>query len=143
MAPASKQLRNRVPKQTCLQRRADVRARGGNSGYGQPKGGRNHSQVNDLWARFKVPEWGVFCHTERLRNSPLRLKLVLSDSAAERGEFEELKGFNNCQIYWWHDLLSLSETGIKFMNRYVGVLIILGTITGAFMSAGALAPAID
>ena len=62
---------------------------------------------------------------------------------AERGEFEELKGFNNCQIYWWHDLLSLSETGIKFMNRYVGVLIILGTITGAFMSAGALAPAID
>ena len=85
----------------------------------------------------------MFCHTERLRNSPLRLKLVLSDSAAERGEFEELKGFNNCQIYWWHDLLSLSETGIKFMNRYVGVLIILGTITGAFMSAGALAPAID
>ena len=80
MAPASKQLRNRVPKQTCLQRRADVRARGGNSGYGQPKGGQNHSQVNDLWARFKVPEWGVFCHTERLRNSPPRLKLVLSDS---------------------------------------------------------------
>ena len=23
----------------------------------------------------------MFCHTERLRNSPLRLKLVLSDSA--------------------------------------------------------------
>ena len=30
---------------------------------------------------FKVPEWGVFCHTEKLRNSPLRLKLLLSDSA--------------------------------------------------------------
>ena len=29
-----------MPKQTCLQRRAGVRARGGNSGYGQPKGGR-------------------------------------------------------------------------------------------------------
>ena len=32
-------------------------------------------------ARFKVPEWGVFCHTERLRDHPARLKLVLSDSA--------------------------------------------------------------
>ena len=30
MASAGKQLRNRVPKQTCLQRRAGVRARGGN-----------------------------------------------------------------------------------------------------------------
>ena len=29
------------------------------------------------------------------------------------------------------------------MNRYIGVLVILGTITGAFMSAAALAPAID
>ena len=29
VAPACKQLRNRVPKQTCLQRRAGVRARGG------------------------------------------------------------------------------------------------------------------
>ena len=29
-----------MPKQTCLHRRADVRARGGNSGYGQPKGGQ-------------------------------------------------------------------------------------------------------
>ena len=42
---------------------------------------RNHSQADDLRARFKVPEWGVFCHTERLRNRPARLKLVLSDSA--------------------------------------------------------------
>ena len=32
-------------------------------------------------ASFKVPEWRVFCHTEKLRNSPLRLKLLLSDSA--------------------------------------------------------------
>jgi len=66
VAPASKQLRNRVPKQTCLQRRAGVRARGENSGYGQPKGGQNHSQVNDLWACFKAPEWRAFCHTERM-----------------------------------------------------------------------------
>ncbi|MDA7798313.1 hypothetical protein N8973_00720, partial [bacterium] len=28
-----------------------------------------------------VPEWGVFCHTERLRDHPARLNLVLSDSA--------------------------------------------------------------
>ena len=37
--------------------------------------------ADDLWARFKVPEWGVFCHTESLRNSPARLKLVLSYTA--------------------------------------------------------------
>ncbi len=42
---------------------------------------KHHSQADDLWARFKVPEWGVFCHTERLRDHPTRLKLVLSDSA--------------------------------------------------------------
>ena len=35
------------------------------------------------------------------------------------------------------------KIGIIFMKPYIGVLIILGTITGAFMSAGALAPAID
>ena len=33
---------------------------------------------------FKVPEWGVFCHTVRLRNGPPRLKLVLPDSARAR-----------------------------------------------------------
>ncbi|MDC3339253.1 hypothetical protein OAV66_04720, partial [Planktomarina temperata] len=38
-------------------------------------------QADDLRARFKVPEWGVFCHTERLRDHPARLNLVLSDSA--------------------------------------------------------------
>ena len=41
---------------------------------------KHHSQADDLWARFKVPEWGVFCHTARLRNRPPRLKLVLSDN---------------------------------------------------------------
>ena len=41
---------------------------------------QHHSQADDLRARFKVPEWGVFCHTARLRNRPPRLKLVLSDS---------------------------------------------------------------
>ena len=34
---------------------------------------KHHSQADDLWARFKVPEWGVFCHTERLRDHPARL----------------------------------------------------------------------
>ena len=42
---------------------------------------RNHSQADDLRARFKVPEWEVFCHAERLRDHPARLNLVLSDSA--------------------------------------------------------------
>ena len=70
-----------MPKQTCLQRCAGVWARGGNSGYGQLKGGHYHSETDDLRARFKIPEWGVFCHTERLRDHPARLKLVLSDSA--------------------------------------------------------------
>ena len=41
---------------------------------------QHHSQADDLRARFKVPEWGVFCHTERLRDHPARLKLDLSDS---------------------------------------------------------------
>ena len=43
---------------------------------------QHHSQADDLWARFKVPEWGVFCHMARLRNHPARLKLVLSDSTS-------------------------------------------------------------
>ena len=37
--------------------------------------------VQEPRARFHVPEWRVFCYTERLRNRPPRLKLVLSDSA--------------------------------------------------------------
>jgi hypothetical protein len=36
--------------------------------------------VQEPRARFHVPEWRVFCYTERLRNRPPRLKLVLSDS---------------------------------------------------------------
>ena len=43
---------------------------------------KHHSQADGLWNRLKVHEWGVFCHTVRLRNHPARLKLVLSDSAA-------------------------------------------------------------
>ena len=39
--------------------------------------------VQEPRTRFHVPEWGVFCHTERLRNRPLRLKLVLSDGATD------------------------------------------------------------
>ena len=40
-----------------------------------------YRKADDLWARFKVSEWRVFCHMARLRNSPPRLKLVLSDTA--------------------------------------------------------------
>ena len=43
---------------------------------------QHHSQADDLRACFEVPEWGVFCHTERLRDHPARLKLVLSDSGS-------------------------------------------------------------
>jgi len=48
---------------------------------------QHYSQTDDLWTRFKVPEWRVFCHTERLRDHPARLKLVLSDSAISRNIF--------------------------------------------------------
>jgi hypothetical protein len=34
-------------------------------------------------ARFKVPEWAIFCHTARLRNRPTRLKLGLFDSTLD------------------------------------------------------------
>ena len=73
-----------MPKQTCLQRCAGVWARGGNSGYGQLKGGHYHSETDDLRARFKVPEWRAFCHMARLQNRPPRLKLVLSDSTGQQ-----------------------------------------------------------
>ena len=42
---------------------------------------QHHRQADDLRARFKVTEWGVFYHSARLRNHPARLKLVLSASA--------------------------------------------------------------
>ena len=35
-------------------------------------------------ARFHLPEWGVFCHTARLRNRPPHLELVSSDSTVVR-----------------------------------------------------------
>ena len=53
---------------------------------------QHNSQADDLWARFKVPEWGVFCHTARLRNSPPRLKLVLSDSASQKARKNFARG---------------------------------------------------
>ena len=37
--------------------------------------------VQEPRGRFHVLKWGVFCHAERLRNRPARLKLALSDSA--------------------------------------------------------------
>ena len=48
---------------------------------------KRHRQADGLRARFKVPEWRVFCHTATLRNHPARLKLVLSDSARRRVAF--------------------------------------------------------
>ena len=40
--------------------------------------------VQETRGRFHVLEWGVFCHTKRLRDHPARLNLVLSDSALKR-----------------------------------------------------------
>jgi len=48
VASAGKQPRDRVPKQTCLQRRAGGRARGGNGGYGQPKGGQKGGLIPSI-----------------------------------------------------------------------------------------------
>jgi hypothetical protein len=51
------------------------------SGPEWPRAGKKHySQTDDLWTRFKVPEWRVFSHRARLRNRPARLKLILSDN---------------------------------------------------------------
>jgi hypothetical protein len=82
-----------------LQRCAGGQARSKNSGYGQPKGVQNHSQVDDLWARFEVPEWSAFCHTERLRNRPEWLKLVLSDSARQ-GQAAQMPERPTVQAGW-------------------------------------------
>jgi hypothetical protein len=41
---------------------------------------QHHRQADNLRARFKVPEWGVFYDTASLRNHPAQLKLALSDS---------------------------------------------------------------
>ena len=64
---------------------------------------KRHSQADDLWARFKVPEWGVFCHSEMLRDHPARLKLVLSDSAIGSSGMKTsglLDEFKRSLTYW-------------------------------------------
>ena len=37
---------------------------------------QHHSQADDLRARFKVPEWGVFCHLRILQIHPARFNRV-------------------------------------------------------------------
>jgi hypothetical protein len=37
---------------------------------------KHHSQADDLWARFKVPEWRVFCHSRILQIHPARFNRV-------------------------------------------------------------------
>ena len=63
------------PAPRSCRRSSTLRSESGNRTYSIT------AKADDLRARFKVPEWGVFCHTARLRNSPAWLKLVLSDSA--------------------------------------------------------------
>jgi hypothetical protein len=36
---------------------------------------------NDLRARLEVPEWGTFCHLQKLSGHPARFKKISSDSA--------------------------------------------------------------
>jgi len=64
VAPAGKQPRNRMPNQTCLHRRAGGRARGENSGYGQPKGGQKGGLnpsiiINTLICNIFVMDYGA------------------------------------------------------------------------------------
>jgi hypothetical protein len=37
---------------------------------------KQHSQADDFRARFKVPEWGVFCHLRILQIHPARFNRV-------------------------------------------------------------------
>ena len=37
---------------------------------------KHHSQADDLRDRFKVPEWGVFCHLRILQIHPARFNRV-------------------------------------------------------------------
>ena len=62
---------------------------------------QHHSQADDLRARFKVPEWRVFCHTTRLRSSPPCLKLILSDSARQIS----LPKITTCIVFFFATLL--------------------------------------
>ena len=41
----------------------------------------HYCKSDDLRAGFKVAEWGMFCHSERLQITPARFKQVYSDSA--------------------------------------------------------------
>ena len=45
---------------------------------------------------FHVAEWGVFCHTARLRNRTTRLKLNLFDSTPGDGQIQSI---NTSQLH--------------------------------------------
>ena len=65
---------------------------------------KHHSQADGLRARFKGPEWGVFCHTARLRNRTARLKLVLSDNAQQPSRATLSVRERPCRAVWSHGL---------------------------------------
>ena len=42
---------------------------------------KHDSQADDLRARFKVPEWGVFCHLQTLQSDTAHFEQVHCDKA--------------------------------------------------------------
>ena len=66
-------MRHQAPNQTCLQRRAGVRAPGGNSGYGQPKGGQKGGlfpsiMIKTLILNIIVMDYGAPTRTPALED---------------------------------------------------------------------------
>ena len=41
---------------------------------------QHYSKADNLWACFKIAEWGVFCHLRTLQTHPTRFNQVQSDS---------------------------------------------------------------
>ena len=41
---------------------------------------QHYSKADNLWACFKIAEWGVFCHLRTLQTLPTRFNQVQSDS---------------------------------------------------------------
>ena len=91
-----KQPRNRMQNHTCLQRRAGVRARGKNSGYGQPKGGRKGGRnlliiINTLIFNIFVMDCGA---PTRTRTADLLITNQLLYQLSYRGTAQRFRTKN-------------------------------------------------
>ena len=69
--------------------------------------------VQEPRAGFYVAEWRAFCHTARLQNRLLRLKLVLSDRTRQKVNASEWCALRQC----------LDHTNIVFAKDLVGSLV--------------------